>query len=342
MMLTNKKPQTNQSEKKIPSKPLTPWEKRFYPLLNLPFLEMEGNLVAKFHRANSSSPESTPYIVTYSGKTYDLDSYLECRVNWSTEGYIDDLGNEYLFPEYQKTEENGVLPPEILNYPYIAGGWSTYQHRVERAYHPLTISKLNGDILELPGLSPNSNPLGKAWCTERDLVKMIRQTYPEDKDLESHFKLVMSNDVANLGDLNTLQNFNFVDFNKWKLLLDGNMPLELMLIYLDEEETSLAQHVEDRASTPLRFIQEDTPDEVLTLEDWAELPPIENLWINIQDRLKEKYPKLKESTFLLQVSLPCQKEPTQIETIFLNRMDPTTRQRIIEAKTPLEVKLSFR
>ena len=115
-----------------------------------------------------------------------------------------------------------------------------------------------------------------------------------------------------------------------------------MLVYLDEEETHQVQNILDREATPLQFRQEEKPDEVLTLEGWAELPPFERNWINVQERLQKKYPELQQSTFLLQIYLPSLTDPTQLSREFVNRMRPTTRQRILEAQTPLEVSLSMK
>lgn len=330
--------QTNQ----IPTKPTTELERRFFPLFNIPFLEMEGNKVYNYYADDNSSPEISPLILTYNGKTYDLNSYLESRKHWSTEGYTDEFGNQYLYPPYPHRNENGAPHRENHDYPYIEGGWATYQHRVRRAYQPLTITALNGDVFELPGLLL-PNPEGqKAWCTERNLEQMLRETYPEYKCLQNPFKLVMFEEPAVINNQDDSIDLTFLDHDKWKLLVDGNMPLELMLVYLDEEEVIKEKHLRNRQSTPLQIIQDNKPDEILTLENWAELPLFEKNWINIQHKIQDKYPELKNSTILLQINLPSQKYPSQIKPEFINRIDPITRQRILEAEIPLVVKMSVR
>ena len=298
-------------------------EQQYYPLLSAIKHEMEGKTIA-YVRHNYTDVID---LVLVDGTETTFSRYKRQRQAWDRDGYTADDGNTYRFPKCLYYDDDWYAPlPDIDDPGQTVENWNIAQKRLERSQQPLTVSTLTGESVELYD-----------WATKLDLVEEIQTQYPDHECFEGHYRLLLEVPVAQRaeGEVDTyFRDISHLNSDNWKIILDGDMPLEVIVEYLDDEQTNQKKHIIQRAQTPLSF---HTPTQrgKYTLEGWApSLFYVEDR-IHLQEMLKRKYPELKSQWSLeLQMPIPGYDEPQDISNI-----SQQTLRMILEAETPLEVRL---
>ena len=295
-------------------------KQNYYPLLSVAEHEMEGNLLA---RVRSGEFEDEPIITLVSGKYYNWYQYEEDRQHWEEEGFPSSDGLLHQFPKQLQYNNSGTRPfvdiEDVEDTIYL---WQVAEHRLLRSQEPLVINFLDGDSMELYD-----------WATEPDLVQLLKNRFPEDECFQGYFRLMMEIPNKDHPDETELRDISQLNAENWYLVLEGYMPLEVTLHYLDDEETAAKTRQYERSLVPLSI---GTPVEEgkYTLENWADKPFYKEEYIHLARELQKKYPELRDLNFEMRIVLPGQEEPEDIST-----MTQLTQQRILEADTPLEVSL---
>ena len=291
---------------------------QYYPLLSVGEHEMEGELIA----SSKMGPDGVPIIELVSGEPYTWPEYYEIRKRWEKEGYLSSDDTMYTFRGQLMLGYTTNQPyPDIEDPVHTTRLWQNAQYMLERSRQPLVVSFLDGDYVELTD-----------WATEMNLVEIIKTDFRDDERFEGCFRLLL--EVPGETD----EEFEHVDVSilhadNWYLLLNGDMDLNVIVEYLDEEETARHIHQEERAQTPLRFI---TPkkDDTYTLEEWAYKPFYPEEHIHLADDLQRKYPELREYRLEMYMNIPGMEEHQEISIISQENI-----QKILEADIPLEVEL---
>ena len=288
---------------------------QYYPLLSVPEHEMEGILIA-FVR---NDYQSEIMLTLVNDTQISWKDYEPQRRTWEKEGYPSTNGQIITRPRIFDYDEDYYGPrPDMEDAHATVLLWQNAQHRLERAQQPLSICFLTGDWEELDD-----------WATEPDLVSLVKERFPGDERFDGHFRLLLEVPVGNYTEETTFQDVSWLNAYNWNIVMNGTMPLEFIVDYLDEEEVQEKTRLQERAETHLTFYTCSQSGNY-TLEDWYQKPFYQEEFIHLEQQLKQKYPELKGRKMELYTWLSGQQEP---ETI--GRISQQMQKRILEGDQPL-------
>ena len=308
-------------------------EQQYYPLLTAIRHEMEGKTIAYVENNYTDMID----LVLVDGTKINFNRYRPQREDWDRNGYTDADGKTHRFPKCLYYDDDWYAPlPDIDDADQTVKNWRLAQKRLERSQQPLTVSTLSGESVEL-----------NDWATKLDLVAELQTQFPDYEWMEGDFRLLLEVPInqpegaeggegreAGAEEETYFLDISYLNSANWHTILEGDMPLEVVVEYLDDEQTNQKMLMQQRAQTPLSF-HTPTQQGKYTLEGWApSLFYVEDR-IHLQDMLKRKYPELKSFWSMeLQMQIPGYDEPQDISNI-----SQQTLRMILEADTPLEVRL---
>lgn len=294
-------------------------KQQYYPLLSAAEHEMEGFMIAFVKNEYDGLYETCVTLVN--GTTSSWLDYKEKRLQWEAEGFLAGDGQYHHFPKLFQYNEYYDVPREDMEDGYQTTGlWKRAQKRLERSREPLYINLFDGDTVAL-----------NDWATELDLVSLVKRQFPEDKRFQGHFRLMI--EVFPEDGLAGPRNISWLNASNWYTVLNGSMPLEVILEYLDEEESVEMNHRLERAQTPLSFNCQQQAGKY-TLENWAPKQYYPEDPIYLDKLLQQKYPELEGKTLKLMMSLPDKEEPEDVAT-----MTQEMKEDILDADTALVINL---
>jgi len=289
-------------------------KQQYYPLLSVPQHEMEGWLIIGFCGS---------LVVFVNGTREIWSKHLPIRQRWEKEGFLASDGEVYSFPKKLWIDPNSNQPQ-----PDLEDGWKTKflwgyaQDRLKRAQTPLAVCFQDGDVVEV-----------QDWATEPNLVLLLQNRFPKDERFQGHFRLMLSFLQEEDEDEPEMLDISWLNHEKWEIVQQGKMPLEVIVEYLYEDELVEKDRQQERAQQTLIF-HTATKQGKYTLENWTRTPFYELDTIKLANQLRQKYPELQDRQLELMMMLPGEQEPEDISVI-----TQQTQQRILEADTPLEVRL---